>query len=68
MIGPMITYDLAQTIHEDRLEKAAQARLINNFKTASSLPQFKNEAGALPLRNFSSRAFNEAPIQSEERL
>ncbi len=52
MIGSMITYDLAQTTHEDRLEKAAQARLINNFKMASSLPQFKKRSWRFTLKKF----------------
>jgi len=40
MLGPVITYELAKTIHESRLKEAEQARLLNSLKAASS-PKLK---------------------------
>ena len=35
MLGPIITYELAKTIHESRLKEAEQARLLHSLKTAT---------------------------------
>jgi hypothetical protein len=55
MIGPIITYELAKTIHDDRLNKATQARLINSFKTASSPVKFKKRGWRIAIKGVLSK-------------
>lgn len=43
MIGPIITYELAKTVHDSRLEEAEQARLLSSLKAVASPPKPKKQ-------------------------